>query len=155
MSVEIERKFLVSGEWKHLACRSMRITQAYLNKAGGCTVRVRRLGEQGYLTIKGASPDGGLSRYEWEKEISLQDVDELMKLAVTGVIDKTRYYIPVGKHIYEVDEFHGDNEGLVVAEIELSDPQEKFEKPLWLGDEVTGQAKYYNSMLSRLPYCKW
>ena len=118
------------------------------------TVRVRIKGEQGFLTIKGRSSLDGLSRYEWEKEIPVSEALELMNLCVSGVIDKTRYLVPYGVHTYEVDVFHGANEGLVLAEIELADEQEMFEKPSWLGEEVTGDVRYYNSMLSLHPFSK-
>lgn len=115
-------------------------------------MRVR--GDKGFLTIKGHSSEDGLSRYEWEKEISVTEAVELMALCGSGVIDKTRYLVPFGKHTYEVDVFHGANEGLVLAEIELSDEQEAFEMPSWLGEEVTGDVRYYNSMLSLHPFSK-
>lgn len=153
--MEIERKFLVKGSFKEAAFKADRIAQGYLCRTG-CTVRVRIRGEKGYLTIKGPSIDGGISRYEWEKEIPHAEALELMTLCQKGIIDKTRYLIKNtdGIHTWEVDEFHGDNEGLVLAEIELSSPDEAFDRPSWLGEEVTGDRRYYNSMLSQAPINK-
>jgi CYTH domain-containing protein len=155
MAQEIERKFLVRGSFKEAAFDALRITQGYLSTSPGCSVRVRLRGDQGFLTIKGPSPDGGLSRFEWEKEIGADDARALMELCEPGIIDKTRYLVKVGKHTFEVDEFHGDNEGLVVAEVELGAPDEAFEKPDWLGEEVTGVRRYYNSALTKNPYKVW
>ena len=154
MAKEIERKFLVSGDFKQEACDSFRLVQGYISTDPDRTVRVRIKGEQGFLTIKGRSSLDGLSRYEWEKGIPVSEALELMNLCVSGVIDKTRYLVPYGGHTYEVDVFHGANEGLVLAEIELADEQEMFEKPSWLGEEVTGDVRYYNSMLSLHPFSK-
>ena len=128
--------------------------QGYICSDPGRTVRVRVRGDKGFLTIKGQSSEDGLSRFEWEKEIPVSEALELMNLCVSGVIDKTRYLVPCGDHTYEVDVFHGANEGLVLAEIELSDELEAFEKPSWLGEEVTGDMRYYNSMLSLHPFSK-
>jgi adenylate cyclase len=155
MAQEIERKFLVKGSFKEAAFDALRITQGYLSTAPGRSVRVRLRGEQGFLTIKGPSLDGGLSRFEWEKEISAQDARELLALCEPGIIDKTRWLVKVGRHTFEVDEFHGDNEGLIVAEVELGAPDEAFEKPAWLGEEVTGDRRYYNSALTKNPYKVW
>ncbi|MBR6458225.1 MAG: CYTH domain-containing protein, partial [Bacteroidales bacterium] len=121
MALEIERKFLVAGEYKSLAVSHSRITQGYISSASGRTVRVRIRGDKGYLTIKGPSALGGLSRFEWEKEIPVSEAESLMAICEPGVIDKTRWLVPAGDgvHTWEVDEFHGVNEGLVVAEIEL------------------------------------
>ena len=154
MAKEIERKFLVSGEFRQDSPESYRIMQGYICSDPDRTVRVRVRGDKGFLTIKGRSSEDGLSRYEWEKEIPVSEAFELMVLCGSGVIDKTRYLVPFGKHTYEVDVFHGANEGLVLAEIELSDEQEAFEKPSWLGEEVTGDVRYYNSMLSLHPFSK-
>jgi CYTH domain-containing protein len=154
MAKEIERKFLVSGEFKQDSPESYRIMQGYICSDPDRTVRVRVRGDKGFLTIKGRGSEDGLSRYEWEKEIPVSEAFELMALCGSGVIDKTRYLVPFGKHTYEVDVFHGANEGLVLAEIELSDEQEAFEKPSWLGEEVTGDVRYYNSMLSLHPFSK-
>ena len=128
--------------------------QGYICSDPDRTVRVRVRGDKGFLTIKGRGSEDGLSRYEWEKEIPVSEAFELMALCGSGVIDKTRYLVPFGKHTYEVDVFHGANEGLVLAEIELSDEQEAFEMPSWLGEEVTGDVRYYNSMLSLHPFSK-
>ena len=154
MPREIERKFLVTGDFKQEACDSFRLVQGYISTDPDRTVRVRIKGEEGFLTIKGRSSLDGLSRYEWEKEIPVSEALELMNLCVSGVIDKTRYLVPYGGHTYEVDVFHGANEGLVLAEIELSDELEAFEKPSWLGEEVTGDVRYYNSMLSLQTFSK-
>lgn len=154
MAKEIERKFLVSGEFRQDSPESYRIMQGYICSDPDRTVRVRVRGDKGFLTIKGRSSEDGLSRYEWEKEIPVSEAFELMALCGSGVIDKTRYLVPFGKHTYEVDVFHGANEGLVLAEIELSDEQEAFEMPSWLGEEVTGDVRYYNSMLSLHPFSK-
>ena len=137
MAQEIERKFLVNGDFKSDAFKATRITQGYLSSVPERTVRVRVKGDKGFITIKGIGNASGASRFE------------------SGVIDKTRYLVKVGTHTFEVDEFYGDNEGLTVAEVELSDENEAFDKPSWLGEEVTGDAKYYNSMLMKNPYKNW
>lgn len=154
--IEIERKFLVKGDFKSEAYQQIRITQGYLCSSG-CTVRVRTWNDQAFLTIKGPSDEAGLSRFEWEKEISVEDARSLLLIAEPGVIDKTRYLIrnSDGIHTWEVDEFHGDNDGLVVAEIELGSEDEKFAKPEWLGEEVTGDRRYYNSHLTKNPFKNW
>ena len=152
---EIERKFLVTDDsYRSLAVSHSEILQGYICSGHGHTVRVRTRGDKGYLTIKGPSTDG-ISRFEWEKEISLQDARELFTLCSAGCIEKTRYLVPNGKHVVEVDEFHGDNEGLVFAEIELGDVNEAFERPAFLGDEVTGDHHYYNGYISKHPYNTW
>lgn len=154
--IEIERKFLVKDStFKQKAIQHNRIVQGFLNTDKERTVRVRLKGEKGFLTVKGASSDDGLSRFEWEKEISKDDAEALLTLCEIGVIDKIRYEIAVGNHLFEVDEFFGDNEGLIVAEVELNHISEVFEKPLWLGEEVTGDSKYYNSQLSKRPFKTW
>lgn len=155
MGKEIERKFLVKGEYKHLAHKETRITQGYLCSVPERTVRVRTKGDRGFITIKGIGNASGASRYEWEKEIPEAEVQELLKICEPGVIDKTRYQVKAGPHTYEIDEFYGENLGLTVAEVELSDENEAFEKPEWLGEEVTGQTKYYNSMLMKHPFTQW
>ena len=155
MAQEIERKFLLRGAFRHLATQATRITQGYLSPVPERTVRVRIRGDKGYLTIKGAGSVSGMSRYEWEQEISLRDAEELLKLCERGVIDKTRYLIPAGRHTFEIDEFHGANEGLVMAEIELDSEDEDFPRPEWLGEEVTGDSRYYNSALARKPFTEW
>jgi adenylate cyclase len=152
---EIERKFLVAGEFKNVATKSTRITQGYLSSVPERTVRVRIKGDKGFITIKGIGGESGASRYEWEKEIPVAEVEELLKICEPGVIDKTRYLVPAGNHTFEVDEFYGDNEGLVVAEVELASENETFEQPAFLGQEVTGDVKYYNSMLMKNPYKNW
>ena len=155
MPQEIERKFLVKGEYKSQAYSQDRIIQGYISSARGRTVRVRIRGGQGYLTIKGVSDASGISRYEWEKEIPLNEAEELMKLCEPGVIDKTRYLIRSGNHVFEVDEFYGENEELVVAEVELASENEPFEKPDFIGQEVTGDIRYYNSQLMKHPFKEW
>lgn len=155
MGQEIERKFLVRGEYKSQAYASSRIVQGYICSARGRTVRVRIRDTKGYLTIKGASDAAGMSRYEWEREIPLAEAEELMKLCEPGVIDKTRYLVRSGRHVLEVDEFYGDNQGLVVAEVELTSETEPFEKPAFIGREVTGDVRYYNSQLMKHPYAEW
>lgn len=155
MPQEIERKFLVTGEYKSQAYAQTRIVQGYLSSARGRTVRVRIRDDKGYLTIKGASNASGTSRYEWEKEISLEEARELMQLCEPGIIDKTRYLVQSGIHTFEVDEFYGENDGLVVAEVELASEDESFEKPIFIGQEVTGDIRYYNSQLMKHPFKTW
>ncbi|MFA6894884.1 MAG: CYTH domain-containing protein [Bacteroidales bacterium] len=155
MAQEIERKFLVKGEFKSLASKATRITQGYLSSIPERTVRVRVKGEKGYITIKGIGSGSGASRFEWEKEIPVSEVQDLLKICEPGIIDKTRFLVNVGNHTYEVDEFYGENEGLTVAEVELSSEDEVFIKPEWLDKEVTGDVKYYNSMLMKNPYKNW
>lgn len=155
MSQEIERKFLVVGEYKSLAHASSHIMQGYISSARGRTVRVRIRDNRGFLTIKGRANASGTSRYEWEKEISLSDAKELMCLCEPGIIDKTRYLVRCGRHLFEVDEFYGENAGLVMAEVELQSEDEPYERPPFLGEEVTGDARYYNSQLRIHPYTSW
>lgn len=155
MAQEIERKFLVDGDFKPFVFKSTRITQGYLSSVPERTVRVRVKGDKGYITIKGIGNESGASRFEWEKEISVDEVKELLKICEPGVIDKTRYLVKAGELTFEVDEFYGDNEGLVVAEIELPSEDATFVRPTWLGEEVTGTPKYYNSMLMKYPYKSW
>ena len=156
MLQEIERKFLVnSGAFKTEAAKAIRITQGYLSSVPERTVRIRIKGDAGYITIKGIGDDSGASRFEWEKEISVADAEALLKICEPGVIDKTRHLVKTGDHTIEVDEFHGENQGLIVAEVELKSEDDQFEKPGWLGTEVTGQTKYFNSMLMKNPYTKW
>lgn len=138
-----------------MAYGKKRIKQGYICSERGRTVRVRIQNEEGYLTIKGPSDAAGMSRYEWEHALSLQEAEELMKLCEPGMIDKTRYLVRCGTHVFEVDEFYGDNQGLVVAEVELGSEDEAFDRPSFLGEEVTGQVKYYNSSLMKFPYRKW
>lgn len=155
MAQEIERKFLVKGEFKSLAYSQSHIVQGYISSAHGRTVRIRIRDEKGYLTIKGASNASGTSRYEWEKEIPFSEAQELMKLCEPGIIDKTRYLVKSGKHTFEVDEFYGENEGLILAEVELGSEDELFEKPSFIGEEVTGDVRYYNSNLMKHPFRNW
>lgn len=155
MAQEIERKFLVCGDYKSQAASKSRIVQGYICSESGRTVRVRICGGRGYLTIKGLSNASGTSRYEWERELPLDEAEALMKLCEPGVIDKTRHLVPCGRHTFEVDEFYGENEGLVVAEVELSSEDEPFERPGFLGKEVTGDPRYYNSHLTKQPYSTW
>ncbi|RLD84681.1 MAG: adenylate cyclase [Bacteroidetes bacterium] len=155
MAQEIERKFLVKGDYKSSTKKETRITQGYLSSVPERTVRVRIKGDKGFITIKGIGNASGASRYEWEKEIPVSEVKELLELCEPGIIDKTRFLVDAGKHTFEVDEFYGDNEGLTVAEVELSDENEEFSKPEWLGEEVTGDVKYFNSMLMKNPYKNW
>lgn len=153
---EIERKFRVCGDvFKTLATKKMRITQGYLCSEPECTVRVRLKGDVGFITIKGASSCDGTTRFEWEKPIEAEEALQLLALCEEGVIDKTRYVVPNGNTCIEVDVFHKDNEGLVVAEIELATKDTAFERPEWLGEEVTGDTRYYNAMLSKNPYKNW
>ena len=154
--LEIERKFLVASEaYKQAATSQTRIAQGFLNTDPSRTVRVRIMGEKGFLTVKGASNDSGTTRFEWEIEISVKEATNLIDLCESGILEKIRYEVPSGKHIFEVDEFLGENKGLVVAEVELNHEDERFEKPDWLGEEVTGQKKYYNSQLSKNPFSSW
>jgi len=154
--LEIERKFLVKGDgYKQLAFDSSRIKQGYICSERGRTVRVRIRDSRGYLTIKGPSENGGLSRYEFEKEITLDEATQLMALCEPGIIDKRRYLVKSGSHTFEVDEFYGENEGLVMAEVELGSEDESYEKPDFIGEEVTGDRRYYNSQLRRNPFSVW
>ena len=155
MAQEIERKFLVKGDFKSEVFKSTRITQGYLSSVPERTVRVRVKGDKGFITIKGIGNESGASRFEWEKEIPVGEVRELLKICEPGVIDKTRYLVKNGDYTFEVDEFYGDNDGLTVAEIELPDEQAQFNRPAWLGEEVTGDVRFYNSMLMKNPYKNW
>lgn len=155
MAIEIERKFLVTGDYKSQAVSHSRIVQGYICSERGRTVRVRLRGDCGYLTIKGPSLNGGLSRYEFEKQITQDEALSLLRICEPGIVDKVRWLVPVGKHTFEVDEFFGDNAGLVVAEVELSAEDEDYERPDFIGKEVTGDRRYYNSNLRRHPYCDW
>jgi adenylate cyclase len=154
--IEIERKFLVSSEsFKTKSHKQTRIIQGFLNTDPQRTVRVRLKDDKGVLTVKGLSSNDGLSRFEWEKDISKTDAEALLQLCEKGVIDKVRYEVNVGEHVFEVDEFSADNEGLIIAEVELTHEDEMFEKPDWLGKEVTGDIRYYNSQLSKQPFKTW
>lgn len=153
---EIERKFLVnSTEFIQESSLQNRIVQGYLNSDPSRTVRVRIKGEKGFLTIKGKGNASGTTRFEWEKEIAVAEAELLLQLCEKGIIDKIRYEIPIGKHTFEVDVFSGENQGLIIAEVELSSENEFFEKPHWLGMEVTGDKRYYNSYLSENPFATW
>jgi CYTH domain-containing protein len=152
MAVEIERKFLVKGEFISQASNKLHIIQAYLSLDKARTVRVRIQNQKAFLTIKGNGNTSGLSRFEWEKEIDLDDAKSLLKLALGNPIEKIRYIIPVGKHHFEVDVFSGENKGLVLAEVELNSEDEAFEKPDWLGEEVSGDPRYYNANLVLNPF---
>lgn len=154
--IEIERKFLVlNNDFIALAVAKNRIVQGYLNSNPERTVRVRIKENKGFLTIKGKGNDSGTTRLEWETEIPLAQAENLLSICENGVIDKIRYEIPSGKHTYEVDVFAEQNKGLVIAEIELSAENEFFEKPNWLGKEVTGDNRYYNAYLSNNPFVSW
>ncbi len=153
--MEIERKFRVKGEFKRDVHEQFRITQGYLSSVPERTVRVRIKGEKAFLTIKGSSSASGASRFEWEKEIPVSEARELLEICEPGIIDKTRFLVDFKGHVFEVDEFYGDNEGLILAEVELKSEDETFEKPVWLGEEVTGDKKYYNAMLKQNPFKNW
>lgn len=154
MAQEIERKFMVVGEYKHLAHSVSHLVQGYI-ASGRRTVRVRISDDKAWLTIKGASQNGGLTRFEWEKEITLSEALELLKLAEGALIEKHRYLVNVGDHTFEVDEFLGDNSGLTIAEVELRSEEESYARPEWLGREVTGEKRFYNSHLRAHPYSAW
>lgn len=154
--LEIERKFLVTSEdFKDQAFAKNHIAQGYLNSDPERTVRIRIKGEIGFLTIKGKGNETGTTRLEWETEMALFEAKPLLAICEKGIIDKIRYEVEVGKHTYEIDEFFGDNHGLIVAEIELNDENETFEKPSWLGKEVTNDERYYNAYLSKKPFSEW
>ncbi|WP_028762931.1 CYTH domain-containing protein [Shewanella colwelliana] len=156
MAQEIERKYLVkSDEFKQQAARSVRIIQGYLSSVPERTVRVRVKGDKGFLTIKGIGNESGASRYEWESEIPVSEAQELLKICEPGVIDKTRYLVEHENHLFEVDEFYQSNQGLTVAEVELTTEAQTVNKPSWLGEEVTGDTRYYNSILMKQPYTTW
>jgi len=155
MAQEIERKFLVKGDFKPEAVKQTRIIQGYLSSVPERTVRVRVKGDKGFLTIKGIGNESGASRYEWETEIPVKEAEELLAICEPGIIDKIRYIVKSGEHTFEVDEFFAENQGLIVAEVELNSEDEAFNKPAWLGEEVTGYTKYYNSMLMKNPYKHW
>ena len=155
MALEIERKFLVKGDFMLDVISSSRIVQGYLASSPTASVRIRIYGEKGYMTVKGRMSESGMSRFEWEKEIPADEALSLLRLCAGGVIDKVRHIVPFAGHNFEVDVFGGANEGLVLAEVELSSEDEAFEKPSWLGQEVTGDLRYHNSMLLKHPYKKW
>ena len=154
--IEIERKFLVlSHDFINESFTQNRIVQGYLNSNPERTVRIRIKGDKGFLTIKGKGNESGTTRLEWETEIPLGEAEKLLLLCENGVIEKVRYEIKVGKHVFEVDVFSGGNEGLVMAEVELQSEDESFEKPIWIGKEVTNDVKYYNAYLNNHPFKDW
>ena len=156
MTFEIERKFLIASDnYKQQAYKKSYIKQGFLNSKKERVVRVRIKNDTGFLTIKGASNESGTTRFEWEKEITKIEAENLLELCEEGIIEKYRYLVKVNEHVFEVDEFLGDNKGLLIAEVELKNENESFTKPEWLGNEVTGIVKYYNSNLSKKPFCKW
>ena len=156
MGLEIERKFLVkNNSYQKYSFKKSYIKQGFLNSHKERVVRIRILDDKAFITIKGVTNDSGTSRYEWEKEIPVSDANELLLIAEKTIIEKFRYHIKQNKHTFEVDEFLGDNKGLTVAEIELSSENEIFDKPIWLGEEVTGIAKYFNASLSKQPFNSW
>ena len=154
--LEIERKFLVrSKAYRSEACTHERIVQGFLNTDPERTVRIRIKGDKGYLTVKGKSNEAGTTRFEWEREIDIKDAEKLLKRCEPGIIDKMRFEVQKGEHTFEIDEFYGDNKGLVLAEIELRHEDEAFVRPDWLGEEVTGDIRYYNSQLGQCPFQTW
>lgn len=153
---EIERKFLVKGTaYREQAHRRMEMVQGFLSRDPLRTIRIRRMGDRGWITVKGKTTDGGTTRMEWEYEIPPAEADALLRLCLPDPIRKVRYEVPFGGHLFEVDEFDGENRGLVLAEIELTSSDQAFDKPEWLGQEVTGRPEYYNSQLSKNPYSQW
>lgn len=154
---EIERKFIVIGEFKSLATSSTHIAQGYIASGNGRTVRVRIRGDKGYLTIKGPSNQAGLARFEWEKELPLEEAQALLDICEPGIIEKTRWLVPSedGRHMWEIDVFEGENEGLIMAEIELESEDDVIEKPAFIGKEVTGDRRFYNSHMRRYPFRLW
>lgn len=155
MATEIERKFLVTGPFTAGITTSHRLVQGYLVASPARSVRVRLDDTRGYLTIKGPTNATGTTRFEWEQELARGDAESLLALAEPGMIAKTRHLVPVGRHTFEVDVFEGENAGLVIAEIELTAEDEEFARPAWLGREVTGDPRYYNSTLMRHPFRTW
>ena len=155
MNYEIERKFLVAGEYKSHAYTHYRIVQGYLSSVPERVVRIRIQADVAYLTIKSTIVDSEFTRYEWEREIPVKDAEDMLEFCERKIIEKTRHLVKVGAHVFEVDEFYGSNQGLVVAEVELASEDELFEKPSWLGEEVTSDDRYFNSMLVNNPYSEW
>ena len=154
--IEIERKYSVKNStFLANAKESYKITQGYLNSDKNRTVRVRIKGDRGFITVKGISSDDGLSRFEWEKEIAVHEAEALLQLCEDFIIDKTRYLIPFKEVVFEVDVFEGANQGLIIAEVELNSTNQKFDVPDWLGDELTGNERYYNAYLSNYPFTTW
>ena len=155
-NLEIERKFLLrSDDFKQESFKQERIIQGFLSSVPERTVRVRLIAEVGFITVKGIGNEAGTTRFEWEREISKLEAESLLEICEPGIIDKERYFVKVGEHIFEIDEFELDNKGLVMAEVELKHEEDLFEKPKWLGEEVTGQKKYYNSSLVKNPFQSW
>jgi adenylate cyclase len=152
---EIERKFLIKGDYKPFIHRSYHIKQGYLSTVPERTVRIRIRDEQAFLTIKGISDERGMTRVEWEKEIDRTEAEELLALCEMPIIEKTRHLVEYSGHTFEVDEFYGANKGLLIAEIELKEEDEDFEKPPWLGKEITGDVRYYNTRLVKKPFSRW
>lgn len=152
---EIERKFLVSGEFRNEAGKSFKIIQGYLSSVPERTVRVRLNDDRGFITVKGSGNETGTTRFEWEKEISHAEAEELLKICEPGLIEKTRYEVMHGNHLFEIDVFSGENDGLVMAEVELASENEYVEIPSWLGKEITGEQRYYNSALKDNPFSQW
>lgn len=155
MGKEIERKFLVKGDFGKYAEGAEDIVQAYLSTVPERIVRIRIQGSRGWITVKGAGSASGLSRFEWEKEIPVAEARALLELCEPGRVEKRRHRVRAGRHTYDVDVFFGENAGLILAEVELESEDEAFEKPEWLGEEVTGNPAYYNAMLIRRPYTTW
>lgn len=156
MAQEIERKFLVkNSDFIKESFNKTKIIQGFLSTVPERTVRIRIFGDKGFITIKGKGNRSGTSRFEWEKEISISDAKDLLNISESGIIKKTRYYVKAGVHVFEVDVFSRDNKGLIIAEVELSQENEDYIKPNWLGKEVTGQVKYYNSALFKNPFNNW
>ena len=154
MAIEIERKFLVKGDFRTFETGKSYYRQGYI-PSENCSIRIRITDKAAFITIKGPGDIQGISRYEWENEIPKSEAEELFRFCTKGSVEKIRHLVPVGKHIYEVDEFLGENTGLIVAEVELGSINEPFEKPEWLGKEVTGIKRYYNGSLAKLPYSQW
>ena len=156
MANEIERKFLVKNtDFKKESFSKTKISQGFLSTVPERTVRIRINGSKGYITVKGIGNNSGTTRFEWEKEISIEEAKDLLNICESGMIEKTRYKVKSGEHTFEIDEFYNENEGLIIAEVELNSEEENFVKPIWLGEEVTGQVKYYNSMLKNNPFKNW
>ena len=156
MNQEIERKFLVNNDFKNLAVKKYKIAQGFLSTVPERTVRIRITNHKSFITVKGKGNNSGTTRLEWEKEIEIEEAESLLKLCEPTIIEKIRYIIPSENELFfEVDEFLGANKGLTIAEIELPSENTIFKKPNWLGEEVTGQNKYYNSMLSKNPFINW
>ncbi len=156
MAIEIERKFFVKGEFLPSSIGQKKIQQGYLSAVPERTVRIRIQDGKGFLTIKGIGSGDGISRYEWEKSIALHEAQALLALCEKGIIEKTRYLIPEDSGLtFEVDVFEGLNHGLIIAEIELPSADHPFRRPDWLGEEVTGDLRYYNAALTKHPFTRW